>query len=188
MFVLYVEGPRDRDVLLAWAQRVHAPLGRALEAEAVILGGRRPDRALDHFRALRDRHAGARGLCVLDRDGNGHAAVQASEPPGLDFHVWRRRHIESYLLVPDAIRRSLRLPPHDARVARALRRLLPEPEDERALDTLDAKRLLAPGGELARSLGLPVSPGRIARAMRSDELDPEIRGLLERAVAAWRAA
>jgi hypothetical protein len=62
MFVLYVEGPRDRDVLLAWALRVHAPLGRALEADAVILGGRQPDRAREHYRALRERVSVARGL------------------------------------------------------------------------------------------------------------------------------
>jgi hypothetical protein len=186
MFVLYVEGPRDRDVLLAWAHRVHVPLGRALVNAAVILGGRQPERAVAHFRELRERRSEARGLCVLDRDGNGDAAPAGQ--PGLDFHVWRRRHIESYLLVPEAIRRSLRLPPHDRRVARALDRLLPEARDDRALRALDAKRLLAPDGELARSLGLPVSPGRIARAMRADELDPEVHGLLDRAVASWRAA
>jgi hypothetical protein len=186
MFVLYVEGPRDRDVLLAWAWRVNAGLRRALDEGAVILGGRRPERAVAHFRELRARDAAARGLCVLDRDGTAEEAAPAGPPAGLDFHVWRRRHIESYLLVPEAIRRSLQLPAHDARVARALRRLAPASEDERALRDLDAKRLLAPDGELARSLGLPVSPGRIARSMRADELAPEIHGLLGRAVAAWR--
>jgi len=182
MFVLYVEGPRDRDVLQAWARRVHPPLGSALARRSVILGGRQPERAAAHFGALRREEARARGLCVLDRDG-GRGALPDSEP-GLEFHVWGRRHIESYLLVPDAIRRSLRLPPDDRRVARACLRFLPEPADESAFLALDAKRLLAPEGELARAVGRPLQPGRIARAMREDEIHPEVRGLLERARAA----
>jgi len=186
MFVLYVEGPRDRDVLRAWALRLHAPLGRAMAAAAVILGGRQPRRARSHFRELRDAHPDALGLCVLDRDGNGHDLSPPEEEPGLEFHVWGRRHIESYLLVPEAIRRSLRLPSADGRVTRACRRLLPAEDDENAFQDLDAKRLLAPEGELARAVGRPLQTGRIARAMREDDLHPEVRQLLERALVAFR--
>jgi len=178
MFVLYVEGARDRDLLRAWAQRVHPPLARAVAADAVILGGRQPERAALHFREVRDAAPGARGLCVLDRDG-GVADLELPEAqPGLEFHVWPRRHIESYLLVPEAIRRSLRLPAHDSRVDRACRRLLPPPGDEPAFRALDAKRLIAPEGELTRTLGFPLRPGRIARAMREDDLHPDVHALL----------
>lgn len=188
MFVLYVEGPRDRDVLRAWAQRLHPPLGRALAADSVILGGRQPERAVAHFRDLRHNEPQARGLCVLDRDGGAEDLGLPEDVPGLEFHVWARRHIESYLLVPEAIRRSLRRPAQDRRVARACRRLLPAPGDENAFQELDAKRLIAPEGELSRAVGAPLRPGRIARAMREDDLHPDVRALLRQAMAAFHRA
>ncbi len=185
MFVLYIEGPRDKDVLRAWAQRVSRSLGRALSERSIILGGRQPERAAAHFRGVRRVHDGARALCVLDGDGGRADPPQGD--PALEFHVWERRHIESYLLVPDAIRRSLRLPQDDHRLMRACRDLLPEAEDKEGWCRLDAKRLLAPDGELARAVGRPIQPGRVARAMREDEIHLEVRGLLARAQAVFQA-
>ena len=179
MFVVYVEGPRDRDVLRGWAQRLDPYLGEALDSGAVILGGRRPDRAVAHLRELRREAGGARGLCVLDRDGGRDGVPEPG--PGLEFHVWSRRHIESYLLVPEAIRRSLQLPEDDHRVERACRDLLPAPGDLGSWQSLDAKRLLSPEGELSRAIGRPIRPGRVARWMRRDEIHEEVRGLLRRA-------
>jgi transposase InsO family protein len=187
MFVVYVEGPRDRDLLRGWAQRVDPPMMRALADGAVILGGRQPRRAAAHFRALAENRKDPRGLCVLDRDDAFHESVQ-SEDPGLEFHVWKRRHIESYLLVPEAIRRSLRLRPDDRRLLRACRDLLPDPDDEAAWLHLDAKRLLAPKGPLSRAVGLPLRAGRIARSMLRDEIHPEVRGLLAKARAVFQTA
>jgi hypothetical protein len=173
-----VEGPRDRDLLRTWAQRVSPILARGIGSCAVILGGRQPARAVSHFRELRARAEAERGLCVLDRDGESGALRLADEEPGLDFFTWRRRHIESYLLVPDAIRRSARAPA-ELRVLRSLRALLPPADDEAALADLDAKRLLARHGPLDQLLG-PLPPSRIARAMRADELHPDVRDLLDR--------
>src|SRR5215469_15523938 len=65
-FVLYVEGPSDREILRAWAWRLAPDLARALVQAAVILGGRQPARAVDHFRALRSEGVALRGLCVPD--------------------------------------------------------------------------------------------------------------------------
>ena len=177
-FVLYVEGPRDRDLLRTWAQRVSPILARGIAECTVILGGRQPARAVSHFRELRARGEVERGLCVLDRDGEGGVLRLVDEEPGLEFFTWRRRHIESYLLVPDAIRRSARAPA-ELRVLRPLRELLPAPEDEAALADLDAKRLLARHGPLDRLLG-PLPPSRVARAMRADELHADVRDLLDR--------
>jgi hypothetical protein len=139
---------------------------------------------VEHARERRQLRAGAAGLCVLDRDTMNGAADLPGEEPGLAFFTWGRRHIESYLLVPAAIRRSLRLPQDDRRVERALQRALGEPIDEEALRDVDAKRLLARSGELARVLGQPLAPGRIARAMRVEEFHADVRALL----AALRAA
>ncbi len=178
-FVLYVEGPRDRDVLEGWARRLAPPLARALAEVAVILGGCRPARAIEHFRVLRQRGAAERALCVLDSDG-GSAESPAHGEPGLDFFTWRRRHIESYLLVPQAIRRSLRLSSQDVRIERFFRTSMPDLADEEALAQLDAKRVFARHGPLARALGSAVGVGRVARAMRADEMHRDVRELLDR--------
>ncbi len=176
--VLYVEGPRDRDILEGWARAESAPLGRALNDAAVILGGRQPVRAAAHFREEREKRPGLRGLCVLDRDGGGEP--MPPDLPGLEVYTWSRRHIESYLLVPDVIQRSLRNGEAGARAARLLRRHLPSGDDETALRDLDAKRLLARHGPLARELGQPLAPGRIARFMRPEELHVDVSTLIVR--------
>ena len=71
-FVLYVEGPSDCYILRTWAHLVSSSLARQLARNAVILGGRRPVRAVAHFARLnasREETQGAlRGMCVLDRD------------------------------------------------------------------------------------------------------------------------
>ena len=174
-FVLYVEGPRDRSILRAWAQRLLPERGPDLLEGAVILGGRRPARAVEHFRAAA---AGSHGLCVLDRDEDAGAGIEAE--PGLEFFTWSRRHIESYLLVAAAIRRALALPASDHRLEAMLERELPASDDAAGWRTFDAKRLLAETGPLARLLGRPLPLARIARATREDELHADVHELFDR--------
>jgi hypothetical protein len=180
VFVLYLEGAGDRGVLEGWARRQLPRLARAISRSAVILGGRQPARAIGHFRRLGGAAAGRRGLCVLDRDDGREGGMPAAAEPGLDFMTWGRRHIESYLLVPDAIERSLGLGGSDDRVHRVLRHHVPEHEDDPAWRHLDAKRLLGSRGLLARELGVRVSSPRIARAMRASELHRDVHALLAR--------
>lgn len=175
--VLYVEGPRDRDILEGWARAASLALARAVRESAVILGGRQPGRAVTHFAAAAAARPGLKGLCVLDRDDAAEAPGGAG---GLEIFMWSRRHIESYLLVPAAIQRALRLPEHDGRVSRLLRQHLPKAADEGTLRDLDAKRLLSATGPIARALGRPLALGRIARAMRVEELHGDVSGLLAR--------
>jgi hypothetical protein len=178
-FVVYVEGPSDCYILRTWAGLVSVSLSRRLAECAVILGGRRPARALEHFRGLRDANAdGLRGICVLDRDGHG-AGVDGEAPEGLDFFTWRRRHIESYLLVPSAMRRCMRMVDSDPRLHDLLGDI-PRVSEEEALRSLDAKRLLASKGALARDLGRSLSPSRIARCMLRADLHPDVLELLAR--------
>ncbi len=179
-FVLYIEGPSDRDILRAWASRMSASFGRELVGVAVILGGRQPARAVEHFRDRGGAAAGMRGVCVLDRDGGDDGPAVGAEEPGLEFFTWGRRHIESYLLVPDAIRRGLRLPHGDTLVDRVLRQHLPADDDENAYQQLDAKRLLARRSPLAQALGRPIPLGRVAREMRREELHADIHALMDR--------
>jgi hypothetical protein len=177
-FALYVEGPRDRSLLEAWAQRVSPALAESLAEVAVILGGCQPARAAEQLRALRAREAEARGLCVLDRDAEGAPRPRAIEEPGLELFTWGRRHIESYLLVPGAIKRSLRLAHDDARIERFFERELPR--GEAGLGAVDAKPLFAFQGELQRLLGRPVRPVQVARAMFAGEIHPDVLDLLSR--------
>ena len=174
-FVVYVEGPRDRDVIDAWARRASPALARVLVPAWVILGGRQPARAVHHLAREREALGAARGLCVLDGDSAAAPAPPASD--GLAFFTWRRRHIESYLLVPDAIARASRV--RDTRLRRLLDEELPDPRDEHALSSFDAKGFLGRKGPLARLLGRPLAAGGIARAMRLEELHGEVHALLE---------
>jgi hypothetical protein len=144
----------------------------------VILGGRRPARAIEHFRGLGGAAGGHRGLCVLDRDDGTRPALPDPPEPGLEFFTWGRRHIESYLLVPSAIGRSLRLPADDARVERFFRSQLPG--DEAGLGAIDAKPLFAFQGELQQLLGRAVRPVQVARAMFAGELHADVLELLAR--------
>lgn len=186
-FVLYVEGPRDRDILRAWAARLSPGLADDVVRSSVILGGRRPERAAEHFRSVRSAFPAARGLCVLDRDDAPSLPNGAPDGAALEFFVWSRRHIESYLLVPDAIRRALGRRGGHPRVERALGRLVPAAADEDALREIDAKRLLSAQGELARACGWPIQPGRLAREMFVGELHPDIRSLFDCVRRAMRA-
>ena len=152
-------------------------VARRLFRSSVILGGRRPARAIEHFRRAGGFEQGVRGLCILDRD-HGASPVEDSEP-GLEFFTWGRRHIESYLLVPDAICRTLARAGDEPRVHRAFREHLPEPSDEAAYRSVDAKRLLSPKGPLPAALGTPISLHAVARATRNDELHPDVHRLFE---------
>jgi hypothetical protein len=172
-FIVYVEGPRDRDVLAAWARRLSPGLARALPASCVILGGRQPARAAGHLARHREVLGALRGLCVLDGDLPSVPAPAACD--GLEYFTWKRRHIESYLLVPAAIERAAGS--RDARLRRLLELELPGPGDEHALLSFDAKRFLGPKGPLARFLGRALVAGGIARVMRVEEIHEEVRAL-----------
>jgi hypothetical protein len=180
-FVLYVEGPSDCDILRTWARLVSPALARAVDSCAVILGGRRPARALEHFGEVSSNtDIESRALCVLDRDSSSEPATTELGPPGFEFYMWPRRHIESYLLVPNAIRGSTRLPARDPRVDRLLEEVLPRNGDEDAVRDLDAKRLLTPNGLLSRALGASVHPANVARYMNHSDLHGDVLTLLDR--------
>ncbi len=177
-FILYMEGPADRGILRGWSYRLLPSDATSIFDTSVILGGRRPARALEHFRSLGGAESGARALCILDRD-DGREDFEAQEP-GLEFFTWSRRHIESYLLVPEAIRRAIGRRDEDGRLGRLMRRHLPRQDDEEACRDVDAKRLLGPGGVLPRALGRPIALAHVARATRECELHEDVLGIFER--------
>jgi hypothetical protein len=177
--ILYMEGPQDRAILRAWAYRLLPSMGRRLFGASVILGGRRPARAVEHFQDAGGLRAGLAGLCVLDRDDGKQPPLPDPGASGLEFFTWGRRHIESYLLVPAAIQRTLRTSDADPRIRRAIDAALPGPVDEAAYGQIDAKRLLGPNGVLPRVVGEPISVQRVARATRAEELHPDVHRLFD---------
>jgi hypothetical protein len=179
-FILYVEGPRDREILRAWAYRLQPALARQIIASTVILGGRQPQRALQHFRSRGGTASGVRALCILDRDDGAGSHPPVDGESGLEFFTWSRRHIESYLLVPDALRRTLCLAESDSLLERILDRHLPPAEDESAYRDVDAKRLIGPNGILPRALGRSVPLSGVARATRENELHADVHELFGR--------
>lgn len=179
-FLLFVEGARDRGILEGWSQRFFPSLTRRLAHASVILGGRQPARAVEHFRRVNGADGATRALCVFDRDDGSLPGPADASAPGLEFFTWSRRHIESYLLVPAAIRRALRLSPTDARIDRVLRDHLPANGDESAFRALDAKRLLGSNGVLPHALGRAIPLGQVARSMRADELHADVHALFGR--------
>ena len=195
-FTLYVEGARDREILALWARRAAPAVTRCIERNTVILGGRRPARAVADFQRRGGVAAGHRGLVVLDRDhheapaaggadGGVERPVELAEEPGLELFVWGQRHIESYLLVPSAIRRVLDLAEDDQRVEQVL-------AYQREVEGLagrngggrpgevHAKRILGARGSLTEVLGAELRAGDIARTMRADELHQDVHQLLAR--------
>ena len=187
----------------------------------MILGGRQPARAIADFQKRGGLAAGYSGLIVLDRDDYprttreagfsdsletvsgsppGEPAVHAdgvTQEVGLEVFVWTLRHIESYLLVPEAIRRMLGLEPDDRRVERSLAafsstskgRGFPSPRgSSQSVDVarsihkeeLHAKRFLGSGGSLSEALGTELRAGEIARAMRPEEIHDDVRSLFDR--------
>jgi hypothetical protein len=222
-FVLYVEGPRDREILECWARRIDPRLERCIERNTVILGGRRPARAITDFQKRGGIDAGYSGLIVLDGDDlpqsdlpdsdrsgieNGAPGVNSASvrtDAGLEIFVWSLRHIESYLLVPAAIRRMLGLRADDRTVERFIEMhsvtatqyvhsdLAQTPLNleeanvsanhsdsdvtRRSRGSLHAKRVLGAGGSLSKALGSELRAGDIARAMRLEDLHRDVHTL-----------
>ena len=85
-FILYVEGPGDCDILRSWARRVSRDLERVIASASVILGGRQPARAVEHFRHARETDSDVRGLCVLDRDDEAESIGFCEA--GLEFFMY----------------------------------------------------------------------------------------------------
>jgi hypothetical protein len=175
---LYVEGPRDREIIEGWALRASPRLAARVRGATVILGGRQPARAREHLARERAARGEVAGLCVLDRDQQHVPEVDLPVSGGPELFIWGRRHIESYLLHPPLLMRVLRNP--DVRALRALEAALPDAADERAWREIDAKRRLAASAER-----LPW--GRLARAMREEELHGDVHAFLARLAALFGA-
>lgn len=101
--VLYVEDYTDVDVLREWARVLDHPALRFLNSPFVVYVGNVAAQARAHFNGLRTAVPDLRGLLLIDQSD---ILLQSGGP--LVELMWRRREIENYLLMSDAILRFCR--------------------------------------------------------------------------------
>ena len=88
-WVLYVEGATDLAILQAFAGTLRHPAQRALERPFVHYVGNQPQKARDHFYALREARPELVGIGVFDRRER-----ETESGPGLTLRTWQRREID----------------------------------------------------------------------------------------------
>jgi ABC-type lipoprotein export system ATPase subunit len=98
-WVLYLEGATDLAILRAFARTLGHPAADCLERPFVYyVGTNVPQKARDHFHALREAKRDLLGIAVFDRLDK---ELQAGA--GLEEHMWERREIENYLAQEDVL-------------------------------------------------------------------------------------
>ena len=110
---VYVEGETDEELLRGWADALGRDpefgiLSQAMRRVAFVrLRGGSAEKMLEfadkHFRGCKFLGDGGERVLVLDRN-DGKWLRRAELDPNL--FVWRKRHVESYLLVPEAWKRA----------------------------------------------------------------------------------
>lgn len=153
--------------------------------------------------------SGVEAICLIGPGLRGTSELAErrgqAEAEGIDLHLWKRRELVNYLLVPEAIARAAReqtstASPTDLEVADQLDRTLanswPEVLDEatpdqraalgREWESREGRLRLAPGrlvllrlaAWLRRSHGCSVGTGEIQRSLRWTDLSPEIHAVV----------
>jgi hypothetical protein len=110
--VLYVEDESDHKILREWATILKHRCQQFLQFPYVVhlRGKGNVDDGKRHFQCLRMAAPGIKGLCVLDRD-NAPPPAPGSMPAGMALRQWGRYEIENYLLIPDLLKRFVRVDP-----------------------------------------------------------------------------
>lgn len=91
-WVLYVEGSTDLALLRSFAERLKHPAKAVLERPFVHYVGNQPNKAREHFYALRDAKRDLVAVGLYDR-----LAQPPTADPVLKHLMWRKREIENYL-------------------------------------------------------------------------------------------
>lgn len=97
-WVLYLEGSTDLAILRAFAKRLEHPARAVLERPFVHYVANQPRKAQEHFYALREAKPDLVGIAVYDR-----LEQPLPNDPNLTQQMWRRRELENYLCVRDAL-------------------------------------------------------------------------------------
>ncbi len=192
--VLYCEGESDFNILKGWAAVLsHPSICFFDEPFFHVNEGRNPREARGHMFALRAIHPEIKGLLLLDGDNRGLPDHEIGTD-GLTIVRWTRYEIENYLLVPDAIFRTLSPPSAEDLFTRNaankaihyLRQQLPpvffdDPlKDNAAVISVPASKQLLP--QMCEASGRPMEKSDfflIANNMRSSEIHPEVIRVLD---------
>ena len=117
--MLIVENISDFRLLTIWGERLGAPLPQNIVAWPWTAGAKERKQL---FLQLREEIPDLRVLSICDRDDTALEQVdkqnlrdKSNNPPSdeLKLRVWRRRHIENYVLWPPAIARAAAAPQAD---------------------------------------------------------------------------
>ena len=208
-WVLYLEGSTDLYNLRALAQTLNHPACEFLDRPFVQYVGNQPRKARDHFYGLREAKPDLAGIGIYDRD-----APEFERTGRLREIRWERREVENYIALPSVLQRYAQSSvDEDAHgplysSAEAEKRLeimndiiqdlvppiaLRDPDfrfwrDEKGSSFLDSifaefyKRMQRPN---------PMSKStyhRLAALAKPDELDQEVRDVLDRIVDVARQA
>ncbi len=191
--VLYCEGESDFGILREWSQVLNHPAKRFFSKPFFHVNeGRNPREAKGHLFALHAIHPSIRGLLLLDGDNRGLPDRELTAN-GLVIIRWRRYEIENYLVVPDAIKRTLSpdprhlfTPSEASKAIDYLKTQLPPAffdnplADSAAIVSVPASKELLP--QMFEAAGRPLEKGDfflIARSMRSEEIHPEVVRVLD---------
>ena len=204
--VLYTEGTTDFEILRIWASVLGKDVSVFDRLPLHVLGTRDPKQAREHFSGVKSFRSDIEGVCVLDPDKDPEAlysSIEHLKEDALEYFVWKRRHLESYLLVPEAIGRAMaghESPLLQDQVAGAFRDFLKEPPrallfpdqvtDYRSLaidwmKDFDAKRVIFSPDPTDKSFvvsqGFPdITPQHVAQAMLPSEIHRDVIDLIDR--------
>ncbi len=95
-WILYLEGSTDLEILRSLAEKLNHPVKEILENPFVCyIGGNQPQKAREHFYALREAKPDLLGIALFDL---------LDRPLNLDGALielmWKRREIENYICTP----------------------------------------------------------------------------------------
>ncbi len=97
-WVLYLEGPTDLAILRALAETLEHPAIQSLERPFVHYVANQPTKAEAHFFGLKEAKPDLAGIALFDRLERPPASRE-----GLGTFLWKRREIENYLCLPEAL-------------------------------------------------------------------------------------
>lgn len=97
-WVLYLEGATDLAILQAFAGLLEHPAAQALERPFVHYVANQPNKAQEHFYALREAKRDLVGIGIYDRLDR-----EPESKPELRQVMWKRREIENYLCQPETL-------------------------------------------------------------------------------------
>lgn len=97
-WVLYLEGSTDLAILRAFADALEHPVRNHLERPFVHYVANQPRKAQEHFHALREAKPDLVAFALYDRLDR-----DLPDDPNLEQRMWSKREIENYLCLQDVI-------------------------------------------------------------------------------------